>query len=92
MEKFEYLKEYYYNCISIIAKNRTLDLYIKVPKELISIVYIISQLTNKITKTPIVKRYFVYQRIKMLLTEECQLKNISLNELVLIGLIKLAKH
>ena len=38
------------------------------------------------------RKYFSFQRVRMILSEVCMEKDMSINEILLIGLMHLAKH
>ena len=91
---YPYLKSFYYNCFSVITKNRTIDFEMSKPNKLYQCLSVISYLSSNKSEDdtqPAGKKFFVYQRIKMILQVESESRQMSINELLIIGLIKLAK-
>ena len=44
-EKYSYLKDFYYNCFSVVTKRRTIDFEIDSPNKIILVLFVLSSLT-----------------------------------------------
>ena len=91
------MKTDYYNCFSIVTTLRTIDLQVNHHKKLLTALASVSYLiqSNEESLVPnefYDRKVFSFQRIRMILAEICMEKNLTLNELFLIGLIRLAKQ